>query len=39
LNNTGTDWMETWLLDYPDDFRPSWWIKPRRLQLHLGIVW
>jgi outer membrane receptor protein involved in Fe transport len=39
LNNTATDWFETWLLDYPDDFYPNWWVKPRRIQLHLGIEW
>jgi outer membrane receptor protein involved in Fe transport len=39
LNNTATDWFETWLLEYPDDFYPNWWIRPRRLQLHVGIQW
>ena len=39
LNNTATDYFEDILLSYPDDFRPNWWIKPRRLQLHVGLEW
>jgi outer membrane receptor protein involved in Fe transport len=37
LNSTPTDWFETTLLADGDDFIPNWWVKPRRLQLHLGI--
>jgi len=37
LNNTPTDWFETTLLAEGDDFIPNWWVKPRRLQLHVGI--
>jgi hypothetical protein len=37
LNNTPTDWFETTLLAEGDDFVPNWWVKPRRLQLHVGI--
>ncbi len=39
LNNTATDWNTTNLLAFPDDFVPSWWMYPRRLQLHLGVEW
>jgi outer membrane receptor protein involved in Fe transport len=37
LNSTPTDWFETTLLAEGDEFVPNWWVKPRRLQLHLGI--
>jgi len=37
LNSTPTDWFETTLLDEGDEFVPNWWVKPRRLQLHVGI--
>jgi outer membrane receptor protein involved in Fe transport len=37
LNSTPTDWMVTTLLAEGDEFVPEWWVKPRRLQLHLGI--
>jgi hypothetical protein len=37
LNKTPTDWFETTILAEGDDFIPNWWVKPRRLQLHLGI--
>jgi hypothetical protein len=37
LNSTPTDWFETTLLAEGDEFIPNWWVKPRRLQLHLGI--
>jgi len=39
LNSAEVDYFETTLLEYPDDFRPNWWVKPRRLQLHLGVEW
>jgi len=39
LNNTATDWFETTILEYPDEFYPNWWVKPRRMQLHVGIEW
>jgi hypothetical protein len=37
LNRTPTDWFETTVLAEGDDFIPNWWVKPRRLQLHVGI--
>ncbi len=37
LNSTPTDWFETTLLAEGDGFIPNWWVKPRRLQLHVGI--
>jgi hypothetical protein len=37
LNSTPTDWFETTVLAEGDDFVPNWWVRPRRLQLHLGI--
>jgi hypothetical protein len=37
LNSTSTDTFETLVLDEGDDFVPDWWVRPRRLQLHLGI--
>jgi outer membrane receptor protein involved in Fe transport len=37
LNKTPTDYWETQVLDEGDDFIGNWWVKPRRLQLHLGI--
>jgi len=37
LNSTAVDYLEDTRLTYPDNFRPNWWIKPRRLQLHLGV--
>jgi hypothetical protein len=37
LNSTPTDWFETTLLAEGDEFVPNWWVKPRRLQLHVGI--
>jgi outer membrane receptor protein involved in Fe transport len=37
LNNKATDWFETVVLAEGDDFVPNTWIKPRRLQLHVGI--
>lgn len=39
LNSSAVDYFETTLLEYPDDFRPNWWVKPRRLQLHIGVEW
>ena len=36
LNDDGTDWFETVILDAGDSFRPNTWVKPRRLMLHLG---
>jgi len=37
LNSTATDWFETVVLAEGDDFIPTYWVKPRRLQLHVGI--
>ncbi len=37
LNSTPTDWFETTVLAEGDEFIPTWWTKPRRLQLHVGI--
>lgn len=37
LNKTPTDWWETVVLSEGDDFVPQWWVKPRRLQLHVGV--
>jgi hypothetical protein len=37
LNNKATDWFETVVLAEGDDFVPTYWVKPRRLQLHVGI--
>ncbi len=37
LNNTATDWFETLILDEGEVFIPTWWVKPRRLMLRLGI--
>ncbi len=37
INNTPTDWYETVVLDEGETFIPTVWIKPRRLQLHVGI--
>jgi hypothetical protein len=37
LNSTATDWFETVVLAEGDDFVPTYWVKPRRLQLHVGI--
>jgi outer membrane receptor protein involved in Fe transport len=37
LNKTPTDWFHTTTLAEGDEFVPSWWVKPRRLQLHFGI--
>jgi len=37
LNKTPTDWWETTRLNAGDTFIPNWWVKPRRLQLHIGI--
>ena len=37
LNNSATDYFETVRLNAGDTFIPNWWIKPRRLQLHIGI--
>jgi hypothetical protein len=37
LNNTATDWFETTTLAEGDEYVPNTWIKPRRLQLHVGI--
>ncbi len=37
LNKTPTDWFETIVLAEGDDFIPNYWVKPRRLQLHVGI--
>jgi hypothetical protein len=37
LNETPTDWWETLVLSAGDDFVPNTWVKPRRLQLHVGI--
>ena len=37
LNSTPTDWFQTTILAEGDDFIPSLWVKPRRLQLHVGI--
>jgi hypothetical protein len=37
LNKTPTDWFESLELAEGDEFIPNWWVKPRRLQLHLGI--
>ena len=37
FNSTPTDWFHTTRLAEGDEFVPSWWVKPRRLQLHVGI--
>jgi hypothetical protein len=37
LNSTPTDWFQTLVLADGDDFVPNTWVKPRRLQVHLGI--
>jgi len=37
LNSTPTDWFETTTLAEGDVFVPNTWVKPMRLQLHLGI--
>jgi outer membrane receptor protein involved in Fe transport len=37
LNSTPVDWFETVVLAEGEDFIPAWWVKPRRLQLHVGI--
>ncbi len=37
LNQTPTDWWETVVLASGDHFIPNTWVKPRRLQLHVGI--
>jgi hypothetical protein len=37
LNKTPTDWWETTRLNAGDTFIPNWWVKPRRLQVHVGI--
>jgi len=37
LNNSATDWFETVVLAEGDEFVPNTWIRPRRLQLHIGI--
>jgi len=37
INNTPTDWFETLVLDEGETFIPTFWVKPRRLQLHVGI--
>ena len=36
LNDDATDWFETVILSEGDDFIPTYWVKPRRLQLRLG---
>jgi len=38
LNSTPTDWFETLVLYEGDEFVPNTWVRPRRLQLHVGIV-
>ena len=37
LNKPPTDYWETVVLSEGDDFVPNWWVKPRRLQIHVGI--
>jgi hypothetical protein len=37
LNETPVDIWETLVLSEGDDFVPNTWVKPRRLQLHVGI--
>ncbi len=37
LNSTPTDWFETTTLAEGDVFVPNTWVKPMRLQLHVGI--
>ncbi len=37
LNDTPIDYWETLVLAEGEDFIGNWWVKPRRLQLHLGI--
>jgi outer membrane receptor protein involved in Fe transport len=37
LNDTPTDWFETTTLAEGDVYIPNTWVKPRRLQLHVGI--
>jgi len=37
LNKTPTDLWESVVLAEGDDFIPTTWVKPRRLQLHVGI--
>ena len=37
LNNTATDWFETVILAPGDEFIPTWWVKPRRLMLRVGV--
>jgi hypothetical protein len=37
LNKTPTDYWETVVLAEGDNFVPNYWVRPRRLQLHVGI--
>jgi hypothetical protein len=37
LNKTPVDYWETVVLAEGDTYVPNWWVKPRRLQLHIGI--
>ena len=37
LNKSPTDYWETVVLAEGDDYVPNYWVKPRRLQLHVGI--
>jgi outer membrane receptor protein involved in Fe transport len=37
LNDSPIDYWETLVLAEGEDFIGNWWVKPRRLQLHLGI--
>ena len=37
LNKTPTDYWETVRLNAGDTFIPNYWVKPRRLQVHIGI--
>ena len=37
LNSTPTDLWQTEVLDEGDEFVGEYWVKPRRLQLHVGI--
>jgi outer membrane receptor protein involved in Fe transport len=37
FNNDATDWFETVVLAPGDEFIPTWWVKPRRLMLRLGV--
>ncbi len=37
LNSTAVDQFTDYVLNEGDEFVPSWWVKPRRLMLRLGL--